>query len=87
MKGDGARTVKEPATGQKLTDEQLEAIAAWTEHNAKERHKALGSEYHESDYLAGVMTTLFALGCEDRIPVGWIIGPMFGRPVFEEAGA
>lgn len=74
----------ELATGPRLSDEQIEAIKAWTEHHARARKKALGPDYHEGDYLAGVLTTLFALGCEDRIPSGWIIGPLSGQSPFGE---
>ena len=62
-----------------FTDEQIKALVDYMEAAGKSRGRAQGADFSEADYLAGCMTTLFALGKQDKIPAGWIFTIMAGR--------
>lgn len=71
-----------PTVGPMLTDAQAQAILDWVAAEGPKRKAAQGRAFCEADYLAGVMTTLFALDRADAIPISWVIEVLTGREVF-----
>jgi hypothetical protein len=68
-----------PADMPAFTDEQMKNLLAFMEQAGKARAGEQGAEFSETDYLAGCMATLFALGRQGSIPAGWIFSTMAGR--------
>ena len=62
-----------------FTDEQVELLVHYMIAVAKSRAGAQGADFNEVDFLMGCTTTLFAIGKQNKIPAGWIFGPMGGR--------
>lgn len=51
------------------------------EEMGRSRAANIGDEFNESDFLAGAMAALQAIGHPERCPGWWTIGVMSGRPV------
>jgi len=68
-----------PADMPEFTDEQLKKLIAFMEQAGRSRAGEQGAEFSETDYLAGCMATLFALGRQGSIPAGWIFTTMAGK--------
>jgi hypothetical protein len=63
-------------------DDEIQAhLVAYVEEMGRRRVAAHGEEFSEVDYLCGAMAIFFALGWNDKVPAGWVFGPMSGRPV------
>jgi len=66
-----------------LTEAQCEAIFEYAEAAGNQRADA-GSLKSEADFIAGVLSCIFALGRSDRLPAAWVFGPLMGAKLFQK---
>lgn len=62
-----------------FTDDQVKSLVEYMTNAGKARARAQGADFSEVDFLVGCMTTLFALGKQNKIPGSWIFKPMAGQ--------
>lgn len=62
-----------------FSDEHTHAMANFIEAHGKARARAQGSDFSETDYLAGAMAVFFALRLQNRMPASWIFSTLAGR--------
>lgn len=64
-----------------FSDEQTQALIDFLTEQGRNRARVLGTEFSEVDYLAGCMAALLAVNRWDKLPGGWVFGPLSGHSV------
>jgi hypothetical protein len=62
-----------------FSDEQIHAMCEFVETHGRARARQQGSDFNETDFLAGAMSVLFALRLQGKMRAGWIFSTFAGR--------